>query len=399
MNSSFAPLRCAVVGANRGQTFIEAAKRQAGQVELVALCDTNPDALLKWQNEDGIRCYHDYQQLLDDENVDVVCIATPVPLHARQAILALESGKHVLSEVTAAYTMDECWDLVEAVERTKKTYMMAENYCYMRENLLLQNMVEQGVFGDITYASGAYLHDCRELLWNENEELTWRGDLRGKYYGNTYPTHSLGPVSRWLGIGKTDRYKTTATWGTRSLAIPDFAARNFPHRPEYFAPGAFPGNDNAITMLKTEKGIVVEIRVDWASPRPHNMARHELQGTRASYTTQEPGRESLIWIEGRSETNSKGVAGKWEAVSNYYQEFEHPLWREHLLDAEKAGHGGGDFFVLREFAAAIREERAPMIDVYDAVTWSCITPLSMKSIDENNGAVEVPDFKKPRRVF
>ena len=396
MNSSSAPLRCAVVGANRGQTFIQSAQRQAGQIELVALCDINPDALAAWHNEDGVRCYTEYQDLLNDENVDAICIATPVPLHARQAIAALNAGKHVLSEVTAAYTIDECWDLVEAVERTGKTYMMAENYCYMRENLLLQNMVEQGVFGEITYASGAYLHDCRELMWNADGDLTWRGDLRGKYYGNTYPTHSLGPVSRWLGINKTDRYKTTATWATASRSAGPYAARNLPDRPEYSAPDAFPGNDNAVTMLKTEKDILVEIRVDWASPRPHNMARHELQGTTASFTTQEPGSESLIWIEGRSGASDKGIAGDWELASKYYDEFEHPLWREHLADAEKAGHGGGDFFVLREFASAIKENRAPMIDVYDAVTWSCITPLSMESIDNNNAAIAVPNFKDKR---
>lgn len=396
MNSSPAPLRCAVVGANRGQTFIHSARAQASNVELVAVCDINPVALAPWQNENGIRCYDDYQQLLNDEDVDAVCIATPVPMHARQAIAALEAGKHVLSEVTAAYTIDECWGLVEAVERTGLTYMMAENYCYMRENLLLQNMVEQGVFGEITYASGSYLHDCRDLMWNADGDLTWRGDLRGKYYGNTYPTHSLGPVSRWLGINKTDRYTTTATWGASSRSATPYAVRNLPDRPEYAALGAFPGSDNAITMLKTEKDVVVEIRVDWASPRPHNMVRHELQGTKASFTTQEPGGQSLIWIEGRSETSATGIAGEWELASKYYDEFEHPLWREHLEDAEKAGHGGGDFFVLREFASAVNEKRAPMIDVYDAVTWSCITPLSMQSIDNNNNTIEVPNFKAPR---
>ena len=396
MNSSSAPLRCAVVGANRGQTFIQAAQRQADQIELVALCDTNPDALSAWQNEDGVRCYTDYQDLLIDDLVDAICIATPVPLHARQAIAALNAGKHVISEVTAAYTIDECWDLVEAVERTGLTYMMAENYCYMRENLLLQNMVEQGVFGEITYASGAYLHDCRELMWNADGDLTWRGNLRGKYYGNTYPTHSLGPVSRWLGINKTDRYTSTATWATASRSVGPYAARNLPERPEYSAPEAFPGNDNAVTMLKTEKDILVEIRVYWASPRPHNIARHELQGTKASFTTQEPGGQSLIWIEGRSAASDKGIAGEWELASKYYEEFEHPLWRAHLEDAEKAGHGGGDFFVLREFTSAINEGRAPMIDVYDAVTWSCITPLSMQSIDNNNAAIAVPNFKAPR---
>jgi predicted dehydrogenase len=386
------PLRFAVVGAHRGRSFISSAAALSQEVQLVAVCDIDPEALAPWSDESAIRLYGDYEQVLNDPNIDAVCIATPVPLHARQAIQALEAGKHVLSEVTANYSIEEGWELIRAVERSGLTYMMAENYCYIRENMMIENMVELGVFGDITYASGAYLHDCRDLMWNQDGDLTWRGKLRQTHYGNTYPTHSLGPVSRWLGINKSDRYVSTATWGTPCRAIPSYAQRNLPERTEYSAP-SWTCNDNAVTLLKTQKGIIAEIRVDWASPRPHNMARHELQGTQASYTTQEPGREPLIWIEGRSETSATGIAGAWEPLSNYYAEYEHPLWKTHMADAQKAGHGGGDYFTFREFAAAVRESRLPMVDVYDAVTWSSITPLSMLSIDNNNSAVEVPNFK------
>jgi hypothetical protein len=209
--------------------------------------------------------------------------------------------------------------------------------------------------------------------------------------------HSLGPVSRWLGIKRSDRYKTEATWATPGRAIQGYVARNITNQPEGSALDAFRNNnDGALTMLQTAKGVLVKIRVDFVSPRPHNMARHELQGTKASYTMQEPGRKSLIWIEDRSATSQSGVAEAWEPISKYYEEFEHPLWREHRAEAEAAGHGGGDFFVLREFVASIREERPPVIDVYDAVTWSCITPLSMQSIDNNNAALAIPNFKASR---
>jgi predicted dehydrogenase len=391
------PLRFAVVGAHRGRTFISSASHLENEAQLVAVCDIDPEALAPWADETSIRRYDDYEQVLNDPNIDAVCIATPVPLHARQAIAALDAGKHVLCEVTAAYTVEECWDLIAAVERSGLTYMMAENYCYMRENMVIENMVAQGVFGEITYASGAYLHDCRDLMWDKNGDVTWRGRLRQTHYGNTYPTHSLGPVSRWLGINKTDRYVSTATWGGLCRAIPAYAQRNLPARGEYSKPDVWSCNDNAVTLLKTAKGVLAEIRVDWASPRPHNMTRHELQGTKASFTSQEHGNKSLIWIEGRSETSATGIAGGWEPLEKYYEEFEHPLWKAHLENASKAGHGGGDYFTLREFAAAVREDRPPMIDVYDAVTWSSITPLSMLSIDRNNAAVEVPDFKAERK--
>lgn len=398
------PIRFAVVGAGRagqggtgrGLSFIESAAHMSDDIVMAAICDNDPIALGQWREQGGLKCFANYEDLLADPDIDAVCISTPVQLHARQAIEALNAGKHVLSEVTATYSLEEGWELIEAVERTGLTYMMAENYCYMRENMIVENMARQGVFGEITYASGAYLHDCRNLIWDGNGELTWRGRLRKTYYGNTYPTHSLGPVSRWLGINETDRYVSTATWGSPSRALPDYARRNLPGHPEYGQSSYWQGNDNAVTMLQTEQGTLVEIRVDWASPRPHNMVRHELQGTKASFTTQEPGHESLIWIADRSATSATGVAEEWEPLSKYSEEFEHPLWKAHFAEAEKAGHGGGDFFTLREFASAVRDKRPPMIDVYDAVTWSSITPLSMKSLDNGSAPVEVPNFKAGR---
>jgi predicted dehydrogenase len=394
-SSSSNALRFAVIGGRRGRSFINSAQSLPGEVELVAVCDLSSDVLGEWKDDSSVRAYNDYQQVLDDPNIDAVCIATPVPLHAQQAIAAIQAGKHVLSEVTAAYTMDDCWALVEAVESSDRTYMMAENYCYMRENMMIANMVEQGVFGEITFASGAYLHDCRNLLFNEDGSLTWRGNLRQEYYGNTYPTHSAGPVAKWLGINKHDKIKSTATWQSPSRSIKTYVERNLPGRAEYLAEGAWKSGDGALTIFKTEKGIVAEIRVDWGSPRPHNMTRHELQGTKASFTSQEG--ESLIWIEDRSATTKTGIAEAWEPLSKYYEEFEHPLWREHLAAASKAGHGGGDYFVLREFAAAVREGRAPYVDVYDAVTWSSLSPLSMISVDGGGAPVDVPDFKAGRK--
>src|SRR5690606_18218897 len=105
-----------------------------------------------------------------------------------------EAGKHVLSEVIAANTLEECWELVEAVERTGGTYMMAENYCYMRPNLMVETIAERGLFGRVTHLEGAYVHDCRILYANPDGSLTWRGELRRTRDCVYYPTHSLGPV-------------------------------------------------------------------------------------------------------------------------------------------------------------------------------------------------------------
>src|SRR5690606_5218392 len=145
------------------------------------------------------------------------------------------------------------------------------------------NMVEQGVFGEIVYASGSYIHDARELVFTPEGELTWRGRMRRDYRANGYPTHATGPVARWLGINRSDVFKTMATWHSRTRAIADYAARNHPDRPEYASPDCWMLPDTTSTSIRTEKGVLVDIRVDTNSARPHNMARYELQGTKASF--------------------------------------------------------------------------------------------------------------------
>jgi predicted dehydrogenase len=267
-------IRFAVIGAGRGKSFIKATQNPGSTVDLTAVCDRNPSALAPWKDSSEVRLYSDFDQVLNDPNIDAVCLATPVHLHARQAIAALNAGKHVLSEVTAAYTLEECRDLVAAVERTGHTYMMAENYCFTEPVLQIQNMVEQGVFGDLTYASGSYIHDCRNLLFTADDELTWRGELRRDFGpANGYPTHSLGPVARWLGINRTDVLKTTAAWQSRSQAITSYAKRNQPGHLDYHNPEFWAHSDTVSTCIRTEKEVLIDIRVDSVSPRPHHMTR------------------------------------------------------------------------------------------------------------------------------
>lgn len=395
MKGGNASIRCAVIGAGRGRTFIRSAQAGDAGIVLAGICDTQPEALAAWSGVPGLKFYAEFNQVLHDPDIDAVCLATPVPLHAGQAIAALEAGKHVLSEVTAACTLDECHALVAAVETSGLTYMMAENYCFIDAVLQVQHMVEQGVFGELTYASGSYLHDCRQLYFDPAGELTWRGVMRRDIRANSYPTHSIGPVARWLGINRTDRFATTATWHGPSRAASHHARERQPGRAAYSEPAFWNHPDTVTTCIRTENGVLIDLRVDWASARPHHMTRYELQGTRAAFCWPD-GRqaEPLVWIEGRSPSDPHGAATDWEPLANYRAEFEHPLWREHRAAAASTGHGGGDYFVLREFAAAIREQRRPLIDVYDAVTWSCLTPLSERSIAAGNIPVPVPDFRK-----
>jgi predicted dehydrogenase len=363
------------------------------KLALTDVCDLSEEALKKAvERFPGVRATTDYADMLENGCCDAVLIATPLPLHARHAVQALEAGKHVLSEVTAAASVEECWQLVEAVERSGMIYMLAENYTYMRTNMMIKNMVAEGVFGELTYAEGAYIHDCRSLMSADaGVTLTWRGERPAKQFGVlSYPTHSLGPVAQWFAEAG-DSLKSIAAFVTQNIARPDYDARNYKVHHTYLH------SDSATGMIQTANGGLINIRVDTASPRPHNMNHYALQGRYASFLGQRHHAEpDLIWIDGRSPTADDGTALEWEELAAYAKEYEHPYWREWGNDAREAGHGGGDYFVLRDFADSIIKAEAPPIDVYDAAAWSVTYPLSIESTENGGATLPIPDFRAGR---
>jgi predicted dehydrogenase len=398
--SSTLPVKLAVVGGRRGAAFDRALEAFQDQVQLTAICDLSPEVLARWEKgHPQVQTFTAYDDLLEKGDCTAVFIATPLKLHAGQAIRALQAGKHVISEVTAALTLDECWQLVETVEKTGLVYMLAENYCYMRPNMMVLNMAQQGVFGEITYAEGAYIHDCRALMYTADGVPTWRGQARRDYNGNTYPTHSLGPVAQWLGVNRPagDRLLSTATWMSAAKTAKMYVLDRFgPQHPgakdDYWRHG-----DSATTVIQTAKGAVIVLRKDSTSARPHNMTHYVLQGTQAAYLSARHHKEDpLIWIDGVSPGSSPAGDAEWESLWAYSDRYEHPYWSEWGAEARAAGHGGGDFFVLRDFISAIEKGTPPPIDVYDAVTWSSITPLSFESVAQGGAPVDVPDFRRGR---
>ncbi|WP_391573649.1 Gfo/Idh/MocA family protein [Cohnella sp.] len=389
-------VRLAVVGGGRGSAFSEALKALTDKVRLVAVCDTNEAVLNKWKGEyPGVKAYLDYEKLLEDASVDAVFLATPLFYHARQAIAALRAGKHVISEVIASTSIEDSWELVETVRQTGLTYMMAENYCFMRPNMMVGHMAEHGVFGEITYAECGYIHDVRELLHASDGSLTWRGNLFRDYNGCTYPTHSLGPVAKWLAIGREggDELESLSTFVSKSRASAKYFHEHFGDehpgsKPEYWGLG-----DSTVTMLRTKKGALITLKYDVQSARPHNMTHYSLQGTSGAYLSGRHDQdEPLIWLEGASEA----AHPEWESLWLHKDRWEHPVWRRWREEAERTGHGGGDFLVLEEFATAILDGRKPAIDVYDAVVWSSVFPLSVESVAGGGKTVPFVDFKKPR---
>jgi predicted dehydrogenase len=387
------PIRLGVIGVgSRGTHHVRLAL--AAGIDIPAICDIKEahlnraiDLVEKARPGVQVAGYSkgptDYRRMLQRDDLDAVLVATPMQDHGVMSIDALRAGKHVLSEVAAAMTLDECWGLVRAAEETGKTYMLAENCCYWRHALRIRNMVQKGVFGDLTFAECGYVHDCRRLDFKPDGTLTWRGELARDWAGNLYPTHSLGPVAQWLGINRGDRMVSLVASSTKPAGLHDFAMKHFPEgspaRRQEFQAG-----DSVNVLIRTAKGRMIDLRADMFSPRPvPRTTYHALQGLGASYESR---LDDGIWIDGRSKRHA------WEPLDTYAEEFDHPVWIEGQKQAEGTGHGGADYFCTQAFWNCVRTGGEPPIDACDAAAWSSIIPLSHRSILEGGAPQEIPDF-------
>jgi len=390
------PVKLAVVGGNRGRAFNSTLDYLKDKVSLTCICDTDTEKIAAWQKEfSGIIGYASYDEMLEKGDFDAVFIATPIDLHFEQSIKALRAGKHVLCEVYAANTLAELNQLVATVKETGRVYAMAENYVFMRPNMLVLNMVQQGAFGDITYAEGAYIHDCRPLRFNEKGEITWRGEMFRHMRCNTYPTHSLGPVAKWMGLTEHDHMKTLSCFISRQSGLNEYVREKFGPEHPSLKPGYWKYGDSCTTVIECTSGAIITMRLDDDSPRPHNMCHYVLQGDRASYLSgRHDGEDGLVWAKGVSSENADGTAKDWDNLYKHAYKYEHPAWAAHMAAARKLGHGGGDFFVLDDFADAILTGRRPFIDVVDAAAWSSVVALSAESVALGGAPVLMPGFSR-----
>ena len=364
-------IKIGIVGA-RGTSTMMGFNANA-DARVVALCDLDEERLAAMGERFGIsKTFRVFEDMLAAD-IDAVVIGTPMQCHVPQAIAALEAGKHVLSEVTAGVTMDELWWLKEAVEHSGKTYMYAENYCYMPQNQLVRAMVRQGLFGEVYYGAGEYLHEIRELTKYPNGKDSWRRYWQLGKRGSFYPTHSLGPVMQWFE-------------GDRVAQISCFS-------PGHHGNGDLRQDDTTDTQCQLASGKLVRIRVDCMSPRPHNMTGYQLQGTKGAFeSARDHGGKNLVWFDALDD----GSAGRtWHDLMDF-TEYLPERYRNATKEQGAAGHGGGDFFLVEDFIQAIKTGTAPDIDVYQACEWTAVGLLSELSVMNKGRTMDVPDFRRAK---
>lgn len=375
-------------------TYIDGAK-------VVALCDLEADRVAKSQEilagrgkpaaaeysgEDG------WKQLCERDDIDLVYICTNWQTHVEMAVYAMECGKHVAVEVPAAMSVAECWRLVDTSERTRKHCMMLENCVYDFFELTCLNMAQQGLFGEVLHAEGAYIHNL-EPFWDYYHD-NWRLDFNQKHSGDVYATHGFGPDCQVLNIHRGDKLEYLVSMDTKSVVGLEVAK-------EKMGVDTFANGDQTSTLVKTRNGKTILVQHNVYTPRPYDRM-YQLVGTKGfadkypnSAFAFEP--DQIADAAAEYDNLSSHSYVPREVRDSLMAKYKHPIAKEIEEKArEVGGHGGMDFIMDYRLVWCLRNGKPLDMDVYDAAEWSCLGELTAASIANGSKPVKIPDFTRGR---
>jgi predicted dehydrogenase len=376
-------------GAVYRYNFIEGAK-------IVALCDVVPDYVERAQKmlveagkpkADEYTGAEDWKKICERDDIDLIYVCTHWDLHTPIAVYAMERGKHVATEVPAALTIDECWQLVNTAEKTQQHCMQLENCNYDFFEMATLNMAQQGVFGEIVHCEGAYIHDLRWLNFNDTTGYwnMWRLKHLEKEDGNTYPTHGFGPLCHIMNIHRGDKLNYLVSVSSDQFGMTAYAKEKFGEESE-FAKRNYAKGDMNTTIVKTQKGKTILIQHDVTSPRPYSRI-HMVSGTKG-FAQKWPRKGIAL------EPNAHSFMSD-EKMEEMLKKYEHPITKRVGKKAkEVGGHGGMDFIMDYRLIYCLRNGLPLDQDVYDAAEWSAIIELSRVSVNNQGMPVQIPDFTR-----
>ena len=405
-------VRIGMIGVGmRGRVLLRELVRR-DDVEVVGLCDIEHWTLDKaieqftetgkpsprlWTGSDQA-----WREMLVSGDLDAVVIATPWEWHAPMAIAAMEAGVAVGCEVVAGVTLDDHWAVLRTQQRTGTPYMLLENVCFRRDVMAITRMVREGLFGEMIHLEGGYQHDLRAVKFNAGvvgqaygggvefgergwSEARWRTQHSVDRNGDLYPSHGIGPMAVWANIHRGNRFTRLTSYASKARGLHDYVvAEGGEAHPN--AAVKFRLGDVVTTSIACADGTTLRLTHDTNLPRPYSLG-FRVQGEKGLWMDV----NRSIYVEGKSPE-----AHRWEPAEAWLERYDHPLWSRYADQAAGAGHGGMDFFVIHAFIAALKAGGDMPIDVYDAVAWSAITPLSEASIAADNATVDFPDFTEGR---
>ena len=342
-----------------------------------------------------------FEEMLEKETFDAIIIASPWEWHVPMSVAAMKAGvPYVGVEVSAANTLEECWDLVNVSEQTGSHLMILENVCYRRDVMAVLNMVREGLFGELIHCRCGYEHDLRNVKFNDGTryshragdplymgekaayEAHWRTNHSITRNGDLYPTHGAGPVANCLDINRGNRFISLSAMGTQTRGLNKYIIDNG-GKDHPYANVKFNCADIVTSMIKCANGQTVIVTHDTNSPRPYSLG-FRVQGTDGLWMND----GNTIYVEGKSSPH------RWDKSDEWIKKYDHKLWAELEAKAREAGHGGMDYIMMYDLFQAIKNGTPPPLDAYDAAAWSAISPLSEMSIANGGGLVDFPDFTR-----
>lgn len=327
-----------------------------------------------------------WKEMVERDDIDLVLVFTHWDLHVPMCVFSMQQGKHVAVEVPAAYTVEDCWKLINTAEETRRNCMMLENVCYGAEELWVLNMVKKGVFGTLTYAEAAYIHNLRGMLFGNSYYNKWRIRHHIKRDGNLYPTHGLGPVAQYMDIERGDRFEYLVSMSSLQASLTEHS-QSVESDNEFYNRSDFKHGDMNNSLIKTALGRTILLQHDVVTPRQYSRI-NALAGTKAYHK----GYPSHLCIHGKRH--------RWlneEDYKEYREKYHHPVWNKLKEPIEKyGGHGGMDFVEIYRLIDNLNNGLPLDMDVYDAASWSVVGPLSEISVEMNSVPVKFPDFTRGR---
>jgi hypothetical protein len=389
----FAPVspKIGIIGTGgRGTSLLE--NLLAADVKIPALCDIvrekaeHAQSLVVKAGQSAPELYtngdHAFESLAARDDLDLVIIATPWNWHVEMAVAAMTHGKHAAVEVPAATTIEDCWKLVNTSEQTRRHCIMLENCCYGYNETLVLRLVREGLFGDLVYGEGAYIHDLREELFSNKGEGLWRRTAHTQRDGNLYPTHGLGPIANYMGIQRGDRFDYLVSVGTPQRGLDEYRKTHLAPSDPRWAERYLTGDMNT-SIIKTANGLSITLKHDTVNPHPYDRI-NVIAGTKGAFADYPP----RIYFDGQPGAETWGSIDSWK-------EHQHPLWKQEGEIAKKlGGHGGMDYIMLYRLIECMRDGLPPDMDVYDAAAWSAPGPLSRTSVGNGSMPVKFPDFTR-----
>ncbi|MBO7684106.1 MAG: Gfo/Idh/MocA family oxidoreductase [Kiritimatiellae bacterium] len=423
----FERLRVGVIGLGRGSAAFGNFPVIPG-CEISAVCDLNAarikralDTVKRRGQKSAPKVYtggpEEWKKLCDDPNVDLVYNATPWELHVPIALYAMNAGKHVATEVPSAFTVEECWELVNTSERLRRHCMQLENCCYGEAEMLALNLVKKGVLGEVVHGEGAYIHDLRGYNYGKWDDAKggggywnyWRLRHNVQHKGDQYTTHGLGPVCQYMDINRGDRFDYLVSLESDQRNFEAYAKARFP-KGSWQADLKVAMGDMNTMLVKTKRGRSIMIQHDVSSPRPYSRI-NRVTGTKGAF-------EGITFLDNhgrnadpKSVLHTDGCFCRfgWEekvggGVHSYFDDkkteemrrkYAHPLWAQSGELAKKmGGHGGMDFLMELRLAYCLQNGLPLDQNVYDLASWCCLCELSEKSVRNRSTSVDVPDFTR-----